>query len=101
MSRLIPLWKEGLTAEQERDVAYQERNLLALRWAQGWYRDTDNNWPGWQRVLSLDNGRMTFHIPDDFPVGNLPEIDPIRGWDGHTTEEKWRRVLRERGISDA
>ena len=94
----ILCWKEGLTPEQERDIAYQERNLFALRWAQGWYRDTNNNWPGWGRVLSLDNGRMTFHIPDDFSVGNLPEIDPKYGWDGHTTEQKWRRVLALRGL---
>lgn len=98
MTNMIPVWKEGLTAEQERDIAYQERNLLALRWAQGWYRDTDNNWPGWSRVLSLDNGRMTFHIPDDFLVGNLPEINPADGWDGHSTQEKWRRVLVARGV---
>ena len=92
----IPCWKPGMTAEEERDVGYQERNLLALRFADGWYYDRDNNWGGWLRVLSLDGGKMCFHIPDDFPVGNLPEIQP--NWDGHTTEEKWQRVLDMRGI---
>ena len=92
----IPVWREGLTAEEERDIAYQERNLLALKYADGWYYDGDNNWPGWTRVLSLDGGRMCFHIPDDFLVGNLPMIES--NWDGHTTEQKWRRVLSERGV---
>lgn len=85
-----------MNPSQERDIAYQERNLMALRFADGWYYDRDNNWAGWSRILSLDNGKMCFHIPDDFPVGNLPEIEP--NWDGHTTEDKWRRVLIGRGI---
>jgi len=91
-----PIWQSGLTPEQERDIAYQERNLLVLRYADGWYYDTQNNWEGWKRVLSLDGGRMCFHIPDDFPVGNLPEIKP--NWDGHSTREKWERVMMKFGI---
>jgi len=91
-----PEWKEGMNPEQERDVAYHERNLLALEFADGWYDDPDNDWPGWRRVLSLNSGAMCFHIPDDFPVGNLPKITP--NWDGHTTKEKWTRVLKYRGI---
>ncbi len=90
------IWKEGLTLKEEKDGAYWERNMLALRYADGWYYDRDNNWIGWRRVLSLDGGKLTFHIPDDFPVGNLPEIAP--NWDGHTTGEKWLRILEMRGI---
>ena len=109
----IPVWKEGMTAEQGKDIAYAERNILAL-WAatqlnriveeeghyfeqSGWYYDTDNNWEDWKRVISLDGGKVTFHIPDDFPVGNLPQIEP--NWDGHTTEEKWKRMLKECGVN--
>jgi hypothetical protein len=87
-----PCWKPGLTVEEERDIAYQERNLLALYMADGWYFDTDNNWEGWKRVLSCADGRMCFHIPDDFPIGDLKQIEP--NWDGHTTEEKWKFVLK-------
>jgi len=94
---VIPVWKLGMTPEEERDVGYAERNLLALRFADGWYYDRENDWPGWRRVLSLDGGKMCFHIPDDFDVGNLPEIEP--NWDGHTTEQKWKRVLEMRGIT--
>jgi hypothetical protein len=86
----LPVWRPNLTPEEERDIAYQERNLLALRYAEGWYRDIGNDWPGWSRVLSLANGSMCFHIPDDFEVGTLPEIRP--NWDGHTTRQKWESV---------
>lgn len=88
----IKVWHEGMSDKEAKDLAYWERNMLALRFAQGWYNDDDSNFPGWRRVLSLDNGRMTFHIPDEFDVGDLPEIEP--NWDGHTTEEKWQRVAR-------
>jgi hypothetical protein len=53
-------------------------------------------YPGWRRVLSLDDGSITFHIPDDFDVGSLPEIK--RNWDGHTTEAKWRMIATGRGM---
>lgn len=86
-------WQEGLTDKQVAELAYYERNMLALRYADGWYYDIDNNWDGWKRVLSLDNGKLTFHIPDHFNVGNLKEIKP--NWDGHTTEEKWQRIDKQ------
>jgi len=95
---MIPkTWDESMSDTDGIDIAYQERNLLALRYADGWYFDTDNDWEGWKRVLSLDNGAMCFHIPDEFKVGNLVQIDP--NWDGHTTKEKWQRVLKRRLIS--
>jgi hypothetical protein len=104
----IKVWHPGMSDKETADLAYWERNALALRYADGWYNDDANAYPGWRRVLSLDGGRITFHIPDNFPVGNLPEIAPA--WDGHTTEEKWRRVFEateekwrrvfeERGVS--
>lgn len=84
------VYKDGQSDKEQIDGAYWERNMLALNYADGWYNDTDNNWDGWHRVLSLENGKMTFHIPDNFDVGNLPEIKP--NWDGHTTEQKWNKV---------
>lgn len=92
----IKTWHRGMTDSDAKDLAYWERNVLALKYADGWYRDYQNNYPGWLRVLSIENGKITFHIPDDFPVGDLPEIE--RNWDGHSTEEKWRRILEERGV---
>jgi len=109
----IKTWHEGMSVEETKDLAYWERNVLALRYAEGWYNDDVEDVPvcltaehrcpvwkprylGWRRVLSLEGGKITFHIPDDFDVGNLPQIEP--NWDGHTTEEKWRHVLEERGV---
>lgn len=89
-------YKDGMTAEDCKNGAYWERNMLALEFADGWYYDRDNNWEGWHRVLSLKNGSICFHIPDDFEVGNLPEIKP--NWDGHSTKEKWNRVAENKGI---
>jgi hypothetical protein len=89
-------YNENMTVEQVKDLAYYERNMIALRFADGWYYDIENNWDGWKRVLCLDGGKMNFHIPDSFDVGTLPEIAPT--WDGHSTEEKWARVDKMMGI---
>lgn len=108
-------WKEGMSPEEAKDGAYWERNMLALQFAMfmndvvreitsasspeyypcGWYYDTDNNWDGWKRVISINNGSITFHIPDDFDVGKLPQIEP--NWDGHTTREKWKNIMQACG----
>lgn len=110
-----------MSVEETKDLAYWERNVLALHYAEGWYNDDEAvdppqtvklyapdtgefhehvidkmpRYPGWRRVLSLEGGQITFHIPDEFDVGTLPQIEP--NWDGHTTEEKWRRILARRG----
>ncbi len=89
-------WHDKMSCQETKDLAYQERNLLALRFAEGWYFDTDNNWDGWKRVLSMDGGLLTFHIPDDFPVGDLREIKA--NWSGNTTLEKWERILVSAGV---
>lgn len=54
---------------------------------------------GWSRVVSLFEGRLTFHVPDDFDLGDLPEVKP--NWDGHSTEEKWWRVMSASGCDVA
>lgn len=87
----IKTWNPKMTDAESKDLAYWERNMLALYYADGWYFDHDNNYPGWLRVLSLDGGKITFHIPDNFMLGDLPEIKP--NWDGHSTDEKWMRVM--------
>ena len=81
---------------ESKDLAYWERNMLALYYADGWYSDKENNYPGWARVLSLNDGKLTFHIPDDFEIGDLKEIP--NNWDGHSTVQKWRHVLKSRGM---
>ena len=46
-------------------------------------------WDGFTRVISLNNGTLGYHIPDDFDIGNLKEIEPR---DGHTTSMKYDRL---------
>lgn len=106
----IKTWHERMSNEEAAELAYWERNMLALHFADGWYNDdvdlilnddgsakeTAARYKGWRRVLSLDGGKITFHIHDDFEVGNLPEIQ--RNWDGHTTQEKWARIAISKGI---
>ncbi|WP_378114999.1 hypothetical protein [Cohnella sp. GCM10012308] len=111
------VWKEGMSAEETKNGAYWERNMLVLMYAAlsngiarkhhigqvdehglpcGWYRHQPDPWPGWERVVSLEYGRFTFHVPDDFDLGNLLEIAP--NWDGHKTAEKWVRAMSKVGI---
>lgn len=99
-------YKEGMDLKKQVDGAYWERNMLVMFIANilnyysnensnnGWYYDTDNNWEGWKRVISLCNGRYCFHIPDDLEIlGDIPEIKP--NWDGHTTKNKWLNMINQ------
>jgi hypothetical protein len=96
----IKLWQPSMSDKETAELAYWERNVLALYFAEGWYNDDgeDGNarYKGWRRVLSLRGGRITFHIPDDFDVGRLAKIE--KNWDGHSTLEKWRYILARCGI---
>jgi phage terminase large subunit-like protein len=105
----IKTWHPGMSDAETKDLAYWERNMLALYLSEGWYNDdVQGEWSGrpafttegepimrpryegWRRVLSIAHGAITFHVPDDFNVRGLPQIE--RNWDGHTTPEKWQRV---------
>jgi hypothetical protein len=102
------VWEEGMSLEEQKNGAYWERNMLALllanymNWSEkdinktpcGWY--LHGEWEGWSRVISIGNGGITFHVPDDFDLGDLPQIEP--NWDGHTTEEKWNNVMLWCGV---
>lgn len=98
------VWKDGMSPEEAKDGAYWECNMLALllakvmnessNWGKcGWY--VHGEWEGWTRVISLNDGKITFHVPDDFDLGDLPQIEP--NWDGHTTEEKWLQIMELTG----
>ena len=106
-------WTPEMSLEETKNLAYWERNMLALMLAtmqekfdratgtlsaepphNGWY--THGEWDGWSRVISIDDGYITFHVPDDFKMGNLPEIE--QNWDGHTTQEKWERIAEYCGV---
>jgi len=103
------IYKDGISLQDQVNGAYWERNMLALLLAEvcnswcremgeeldsGWYYHGE--WNGWSRVISIMNGRFTFHVPDDFNLGHLPQIEP--NWNGHTTREKWIDVMNCVGI---
>jgi hypothetical protein len=105
------VYKDGMTLEEQKNGAYWERNMLALMLAKfmeasthtlgygsepcGYY--IHGEWEGWSRVISINNGKITFHVPDDFDIGDLQQIEP--NWDGHTTEEKWKYVMDLCGVT--
>lgn len=106
-------WSPEHTLEEQKNGAYFERNMMVLLMAismsaytmpesgspaAGWYKHQGEGFEGWSRVISLYGGAATFHVPDDFELGNLPEIAP--NWDGHSTSEKWELIMGMCGIVD-
>lgn len=113
-------YQKGITPEEEAEKAYWERNMLAFKYAKrvncyeaflhsllgkdekdfepicGWYYDENHEMDGWSRIVALDSGTICFHIPDNFDVGDLPEIKPT--WDGYTTKEEWDLVAFDCGM---
>lgn len=98
-------WHKDMSLEDTKNLAYWERNMLALMIAtthaghqccgkSGWYHH--GAYEGWARVISIGDGKITFHVPDDFDMGDLPEIEP--NWDGHSTQEKWKYVMSICGV---
>src|SRR4051812_7653910 len=99
------VWSEDRSVQEAKEGAYWERNMLALLLAtmdnevkyechlagdatpflSGWYPHQGEGFEGWSRVISLLQGKFTFHVPDDFDLGNLPQIPP--NWDGSSTEQ--------------
>lgn len=83
------------------DNAYRERNILVLflttlypsyRGLHGedpkWHKD-------WQNIIYIDSpaGQLSWHIKSDLlPMFEHLEFREGNNWDGHTTEEKYRRL---------
>ena len=88
----------------ELDRIYYERNMLALAMASHFYVDYDahdEKYGDYWKVLSItlpNGGKLHFHVPPDFPTGNLPKGEP--DWDGATHEEKWHHVYDLREIPE-
>lgn len=100
-------WHADMSPEDSKNLAYWERNMLALMIASthagheccglsGWYHHGE--YKDWSRVISIGNGSITFHVPDDFDLGNLKQIEP--NWNGHTTQDKWRYIMKIVGIKN-
>jgi len=105
------VWNENMSVEETKDGAYWERNMLALLLGKvmnnfndqrlepvcGWFPHQGEPYEGWSRVISLGSGQITFHVPDAFNLGDLPQIEP--NWDGHTTEQKWLNIMALCGVA--
>lgn len=109
------LHEENSILDQRNGEIYNERNLLAAYLVHvmnmfdnyrfmgappkgqksGWYLD-DKGDENYQRVISINGGAITFHVPKEFDLGNMPEI--ANNWDGHTTEAKWNLIQRYCGM---
>lgn len=81
------------------NAAYRERaQLVALLAAlyPSHIGYNDPNEPEWAVVtIEVATGQLTWHVaPDDMPLfSHVQRTTRIcRGWDGHTTEEKYERI---------
>lgn len=82
----------------ERDNAYTERNRLIAALSKLFpshvYRDPGGE-PGYTLVVSINlpTGQATWHIPfsEESFFAHLPTVS-ASDWDGHTTEQKYRRL---------
>lgn len=104
----LRLTQEHLAREKvSKDGAYTERNRLVSllsRIYPAWlarHSDSDIEWEDpwrWIVFVSLPTGQVTWHIHDS----HLPMFSHLQQapniWDGHTTEEKYRRVMDVRGV---
>ena len=87
---------------QERDKAYQDRNLLAIALVSAAADDLGTNQVGWYdhggedwAVVYVDfaEGQVSYHVPRELVPDWLPER-PAEVYDGHSREEK-NALLRE------
>jgi hypothetical protein len=88
--------------EKDKDLAYRERNrlvaLLAKIFPSFLTKETDSylNFYNicWIVYLETPKGQLSWHIPDIdlFLFEGVKKIDSY-AWDGHTTEEKYERLL--------
>ena len=87
----------------EKHGAYRERNQLVAFLASLYpsslerHPDEDKDWKDdWRWVVYIDGpgGQMSWHIHDSEleRFSHLPQLQG-RKWDGHDTEEKYRRLL--------
>jgi hypothetical protein len=87
-------------AEASRDSAYRERaHLIALLTAlyPSHIGYTDPSAPDWAVIIiEAPTGQLSWHIaPDDMDLfSHVQDTNRIicRGWDGHTTDQKYERI---------
>lgn len=89
--------KDGAYLERNRCVALLARMAVGLGWRAGVreHPAEDTAWePDWRTLVFIDlpTGQVSWHFHDSQKglLGGLPRYHGA--WDGHTTEEKYRRV---------
>ena len=87
---------------EQKDSAYKERDALVCALSKlfrSWlsrHPSTDTTWDNdwrWIVFVQLPTGQATWHIHDsELPM--FAHLQVVKGnvWDGHTTEEKYRRL---------
>ena len=91
---------EGL--RKSKDEAYAERNKLVCVLSKlypaclGRHEENDANWgKEWMNIVYIETpaGQASWHIHEDLlPIFAHLEYKDVK-WDGHTTEEKYERLL--------
>lgn len=86
-----------------KDGAYLERNKLVCALSKlfpawlGRHDENDKNWgKEWLNIvyIQLPTGQVSWHIHEDIlPLFAHLELDLSKQWDGHSTEEKYERLL--------
>lgn len=99
----------GRDYRKERDAAYTERNRLVAALARLVYASGGEAWladhrdepgqewdPEWRTVVFIETGRRASQLSWHLHDSDVALFDGLpRGpntWDGHSTEEKYRRV---------
>lgn len=89
--------KNGAYGERNKCVALLARMALRLGWDAGIreHPSDDTSWEqDWRTIVMIDlpSGQASWHFHDSEKhlLAGLPRY--LGGWDGHTTDEKYRRV---------
>lgn len=88
---------------KSKDEAYSERNKLVCALSKifpswlGRHEESDTTWgKEWFNIvyIQLPTGQASWHIHDDLlPLFAHLELDLLKEWDGHSTEEKYERLV--------
>lgn len=87
--------------KQALDAVYAERNqcvaliarMASIMGNRVGLRTSSDFEPGWQNCIMIDlpTGQVSWHLKDsELPLFNFPDYPDA--WDGHSTQEKYRRV---------
>lgn len=94
---------EAKISEKHKNEAYRERNMLVCTLSKlfpSWLEKhpiADEDWDdGWRNIVFIDSskGQLSWYIHDSerWLFSHL-EMKEGNSWDGHTTDEKYKRLL--------